>query len=77
MEFLKQVWEGWKKVVLFVGDIIGRTILTLFYFTVFVPFGGLQTLFGDRLDTKNKDRIPTWSERKTTDLTLEDARRLG
>lgn len=77
MEFLKKVWAGWTKFVMLVGTVLAWIILTTFYFTVFVPFGALQTLLGDRLDTKNKDRKPTWLERKTTDLTLEDGRRLG
>lgn len=77
METLKKIWAGWTKVVMFIGTVLAWLILTIFYFTIFVPFGALQTLLGDRLDTKNKGRNPSWSDRTTTDLTLEDARRLG
>ena len=77
MEFLKKVWAGWTKVAMFIGTVIAWIILTAFYFTVFVPFGALQALLGDRLDTKNKGQNPTWLGRATTDLTLDDVRRLG
>ncbi|VAW31019.1 hypothetical protein MNBD_CHLOROFLEXI01-1823 [hydrothermal vent metagenome] len=53
---------------------MARIILTLFYFTIFLPFGFVVSLFSDLLDMK--DLTPSWLERKTGDLTLEDARRL-
>ncbi|MEM7331075.1 MAG: hypothetical protein AAF490_03210 [Chloroflexota bacterium] len=77
MEFLKKVWAGWTKVVMFIGTVLAWTILTVFYFTVFAIWAIPQTIFGDRLDTKSKGENPTWLSRATEDLTLEDARRLG
>ncbi|MFQ5420664.1 MAG: hypothetical protein ACE5FD_19585 [Anaerolineae bacterium] len=74
MEFLKRFWEAWKKFGHLMGDIIGRLVLTIFYFTIFLPFGLLVRLFGDRLDLKEKPAI--WHNRETTDLTLNDARKL-
>lgn len=76
MEVLGRFWEGWKKFGLFIGNLVGRIFLTIFYFTIVVPFALPQTLFGDRLDVKNFAK-PTWLARKTTDLTLDDARRLS
>ena len=74
MSALRKFWEVWKKVGLFIADVVSRVLLTLFYFTIFVPFGLIVTLFSDQLDMK--DLTPSWLERKTRDLTLEDARRL-
>ena len=71
---LSKVWEVWKKVGLFIADVVSRVILTIFYFTIFLPFGLMVTLFSDQLDMK--DLTPSWLERKTRDLTLDDARRL-
>lgn len=76
MEALRKFWEVWKKIGHFMGDLIGRVVLTLFYFTILLPFGLIVTLFSDRLDMKSFS-TPTWLERKTTDLTMDDARRLS
>jgi len=76
MEALRKFWEGWKKFGKFMGDLIGRVVLTVFYFTILLPFGLIMTLFSDRLDTKSFDK-PAWIARKTNDLTMEDARRLS
>lgn len=76
MEFLKRFWEGWKKFGHFMGDIIGRLVLTIFYFTIFLPFGLLTRLFSDRLDAKG-NKTAQWQKRQTADLTLDDARRLS
>jgi hypothetical protein len=71
---LSTIWEYWKKFGEFMAKWVARIILTLFYFTIFLPFGLIVTLFSDQLDMK--DLTPSWLERKTRDLTLDDARRL-
>lgn len=77
MNALRKFWEGWKKFGHFMGDFIGRLVLTIFYFTIFMPFGLIVTLFSDRLDIKNRQQTPAWIERHTKDRTLEDGRRLA
>jgi hypothetical protein len=57
------------------GDVIGRLVLTIFYFTIFLPFGAGVRLLADRLDFKRQVK-PSWRERKTMDLTIDDSRRL-
>ena len=57
------------------GDVIGRIVLTLFYFTLFMPFGLGVQFFGDPLGVRSRSR-PKWLERQTHDLTIEDGRRL-
>ncbi|MCB8927441.1 MAG: hypothetical protein H6652_17655 [Ardenticatenaceae bacterium] len=73
-EALSKFWAAWKKFGHIMGDFVARIVLTIFYFTVFLPFGLIITLFSDQLDMK--DLKPSWLDRKTKDLTLEDARRL-
>ncbi len=76
MAYLRKFWEVWKKFGQFMGDFIGRLVLTVFYFTVLLPFGLIVALFSDRLDTRRFTH-PAWLDRKTSDLTMKDARRLS
>lgn len=75
METLRKVWEPWKRFGRLIGDIFGRIALTLFYFTIFVPFGLRVRLLSDPLGTKHRNGSSLWLGRRTTDLTLRDARR--
>ena len=74
METLRKIWEAWKRIGKIVGDFIGRVVLTVFYFTIFVPFGLGVRLFSDPLRL-NRTSSSHWVSPETTDLTLEDARR--
>lgn len=75
MNALRKVWHAWKQFGQFMGDLIGRVVLTLFYFTLFMPFGLGVQFFGDPLGIRSHGQ-PKWLERKTHDLTIEDGRRL-
>lgn len=75
MEALRKVWEAWKRFGQFMGDMFGRLVLTVFYFTLFMPFGLGVRFFGDPLAIRARGSSK-WLERKTPDLTLEDSRRL-
>jgi len=76
MEALRKVWEAWKRIGQFIGDMIGRVVLTVFYFTLFVPFALGVRFFGDPLAMRPSSGGVKWVERTTHDLTLEDSRRL-
>lgn len=76
MEILRRIWAMWLRFGHFMGDLVGRLVLTIFYFTVFLPFGLGVRLFGDPLEIRNQKKA-RWHERSTTDLTLDDARRLS
>ena len=65
----------WKRIGQFIGDFIARVVLSLFYFTLFVPFAVGVRLFGDPLGVKAKGNSPRWLERATRDLALDDALR--
>jgi len=59
----KRIWEWWKPVAHKIGNFQARVILTVFYFTIFVPFAILVKLFTDPLRIKPKTK-KGWIERK-------------
>lgn len=75
MNLLKRFWSAWKKLGQFIGDWLARIVLTVFYFTIFLPFGLGVRLFSDPLKIRAGYPLQ-WQERKTHDLHIEDARRL-
>jgi hypothetical protein len=75
MEILQRIWKVWKRFGQFIGDQIGRVFLTVFYFTLFMPFALGVLLRGDPLTMRHRRRAQ-WLERHTRDLTLKDSRRL-
>ena len=75
MEALRRGWQAWKRFGQFIGDFIGRLVLTVFYFTLFMPFGLGVRFLGDPLAIRSRGRSK-WLERTTKDLTLEDTGRL-
>jgi hypothetical protein len=76
MTVLKKFWEGWKRIGTFIGDLIGRLILTLFYFTLVLPFGLVMRLVRDPLSLKKSDP-PSWQGREKDEASLDAARRLS
>jgi hypothetical protein len=75
METLRKVWEAWKRFGQLIGDLVGRVVLTLFYFTLFMPFALGVRLLMDPLGMR-PHKHTKWLERKTQDLTIDDSRRL-
>ena len=73
-EFLSKFWETWKRFGRFMGNIVTRVVLTILYFTIFVPFGIGARLFTDPLQVKT-ERDASWNKRRTGDKTLEDIMR--
>ncbi len=74
MDLLKKFWHAWKAFGQFIGDLLARVVLTLFYFTIFVPFGLGVKLFSDPLQIKSPP-AEFWRSRTTGDQTLEDVLR--
>jgi hypothetical protein len=74
MGLLNKFWRGWMRFGHFMGDIVGRVVLSIFYFTIMLPFSFSVTLFSDPLDMK-KRKAPAWHARTTGDRNLEEARR--
>ena len=75
MEILRKIWQAWKRIGQFIGDMLGRVVLTVVYFTLFMPFALGVRFFGDPLAMRPSSHVK-WVERTTHDLTLEDSRRL-
>lgn len=75
MEALRKGWQTWKRIGQFIGDQFGRIILTVFYFTMFMPFALGVVLLADPLSIRQHERAK-WLERSTRKLTLKDSRRL-
>ncbi len=60
-----------------IGDIQGRIITTLLYFTVVVPFGLISILLTDPLQRKGDNAKPSWVKREPVDNRLDGALRQG
>ena len=75
LEPMRTGWKIWKRIGQFMGDVIGRVFLTLYYFTLYVPFALGVRLWGDPLGLRPRSGTK-WVERRTKDLTLKDSRRL-
>lgn len=71
LTLIKNFWHGWKAFGHFLGDILARIVLTVFYFTVFVPFAIGVRLFSDPLHIKTT-ASPFWRPRTTGDQKFED-----
>jgi hypothetical protein len=76
MQVFNKIWQSWKRLGQFIGDLIARIVLTIFYFTIFAPFGLGVHFFADPLDTK-RSGSSKWTRRTTSDRELHDARRLS
>ncbi len=75
MRLLTRLWAGWQRASRWVGNAAGRVLLTVFYFTVFVPYGVAGRLFMDRLQLKRG--AARWRERPAYDESLDGSRRLS
>jgi len=71
MDLLKKFWEGWKAFGRFMGNFLARIVLTIFYFTIFVPFGLGVRLLSDPLQIKG-EAASGWRPRETGDQNLEE-----
>ena len=68
-------WSRWREVSQKAADVQARVLLTVFYFTVMLPFGVVFGLFKDPLKIKQRPTGTYWVERKPTSGTLADAKR--
>ena len=68
-------WSRWREASQKAADVQARVLLTVFYFTVMLPFGVVFGLFKDPLRIKQRPSGSYWVERKPTSGTLADAKR--
>jgi hypothetical protein len=68
---LKKLWEGWKELAGYIGDFQSRFILTVFYFTIMVPFALMARIAGATLE----GTLDGWQARPEAETELEQARK--
>ena len=68
-------WSRWRELSQKAADVQARVLLTVFYFTLMVPFGVVFGLFKDPLRIKSRPSGSYWLERKPASETLADAKR--
>src|SRR5215213_8340264 len=68
-------WGRWRELSQKAADFQARIILTIFYFTVMLPFGVVFGLVKDPLRIKSRPSGSYWMERKPSSDTLADAKR--
>ena len=68
-------WSRWRELSQKAADVQARVLLTIFYFTVMLPFGVVFGLVKDPLRIKQRPTGTYWVERKPTTGTLADAKR--
>ena len=72
---LQIIWSVWKKFGEVIGDFVARFVLTVFYFTVLVPFGIGVQMFGDPLKLKRTTSDVRWQIRGKVEVSLDSFRR--
>ncbi len=76
MPLIRKIWDGWKRIGRILGDFIARLLLTVFYFTVMVPFGLAVRVFMNNTFLGRHLEQATWEERFSSNTALDEARRL-
>lgn len=75
-EIVHLAWERFTIIAGIVGDLQGRVIVTVFYYTILAPFGIGSRLFSDPLRLRT-NTTPQWQDRPPVLNTLDDAKRQG
>ena len=75
MLFFRAAWQTWKTRAHDIGQFQSRLLLTVFYFTVFVPFAVLTRLMGDPLRLRKRTRDTDWRAWEARDSSIDAARR--
>lgn len=73
MDLLKKGWKAWRAFGKTIGDLVGRVVMTIFYFTIAAPFGLAVRFLSDPL--KLKPEMPEWEMRESEIPDLEEAKR--
>jgi hypothetical protein len=74
-EIRKIAIQRFNLIAAIVGEVQGRVIVTLFYYTILVPFGLGSRLFSDPLHRKQVD--PKWHHREPVPRDLDSAKQQG
>jgi len=74
MRYLREIWNKWKQFSLWLGSMMGRVWLTLFYFTLIVPFVIIVRLTGNSFAPQ---AIPRWQAVTPSDDPQSAAKKQG
>lgn len=74
-DIFRIAWERFGLLGSIIGDVQARTIVTVFYFTIVVPFGVGYRLLADPM--RQRDATPTWEDRPAVPDDLDNARQQG
>jgi hypothetical protein len=69
--FFSTIWKYWKKFGHFMGDLVGRVVLMLFYLTIALPFGIFAALATDSLHIRDRAATGSWIKRTSPADTIE------
>jgi len=76
-EIIQLAWNRFKIITAIIGDVQGRLIATLFYFTILVPFGVMSRLLSDPLRLKTLAGDFSWLDRPAVPEELDAAQKQG
>ncbi len=76
-DIIRFAWDRFTIIAAIVGDVQGRVIVTLFYFTILVPFALIARFAGDPLHMRGENKKPSWIVREPVSPRLEDAQQQG
>ena len=77
MGIFRKLGHGWTASLHDIGNFQSRALLTVFYFTVLVPFALLTRLFGDPLRLKERGAKTSWLAWSEREASLDSARQQG
>lgn len=72
--FISRLWHGWAEITGYFGDFQARLLLTLFYFTVLVPFALITRRLMDPLRLRRPPAGSNWIARPAHDEDLSASR---
>jgi hypothetical protein len=68
-------WKRWRELSQKTADVQARVLLTIFYFTLMLPFGLVFGVLKDPLRIKQRPTGSYWLDRKPGSADLADAKR--
>ncbi len=74
-EKLKRAWLLWKAFGKAIGDFVARVGLSIFYFTIFLPFGVAARLSGNLLGSRASAKASYWQPRPAREAKVSDAQK--
>ena len=74
---LQRGWQKWLALSRTAGNFLGRILVSIFYFTLMLPFSLGVTFFGDPLQIKTRRQMHWLSRELKTDspASLQEAKR--